>query len=82
MTLPEWLAYAPALSSTAGALRALWRLACRRPPSRPPALDPPSCTCATWRVIRYEAPDGAVLTAWDLGPVPAAAGPSKEHRPW
>ncbi|MFE9637057.1 hypothetical protein [Streptomyces sp. NPDC006463] len=88
MTLLEVIAYAPVVVSTAGGLRALWRLVRRKLPAGPPV--PPSvsvsvsvCGCPGGRVVRYEAADGGVLTVWAVGPVTAAAGRLREeHSPW
>lgn len=90
MTLLEVIAYAPAVVSTTGGLRALWRLVRRKLPGRPPVrTTTPSvaveavCRCPWDRVVRYEAADGGVLTVWAVGPVIAAAGRrSQEHGPW
>ncbi|MFF3089956.1 hypothetical protein ACFVRB_33710 [Streptomyces nojiriensis] len=88
MTLLEVIAYAPAVVSTAGGLRALWRLVRRKLPARPTAPTPlvaaaSGCGCRAGRVVRYEAADGGVLTVWAVGPVTAAAGRRREeHGPW
>ncbi|MFF3675894.1 hypothetical protein ACFYYS_18205 [Streptomyces sp. NPDC002120] len=84
MTLLEVIAYAPAVVSTAGGLRALWRLVRRKLPARPTAaLAAAVCGCPEGRVVRYEAADGGVLTVWAVGPVTAAAGRRREeHGPW
>ncbi|MEV7442890.1 hypothetical protein AB0O22_17335 [Streptomyces sp. NPDC091204] len=84
MTLPEVIAYAAAVVSTAVGLRALWRLVRRKLPARPTVpLVAAVCGCPEGRVVRYEAADGGVLTVWAVGPVTAAAGRRrKEHGPW
>lgn len=85
MPLSDNAGYLPAIASVISVLGTLWRLARRRPPSAAP------CSCShrppggengpvTRWVLRYEAADGGVLTAWVVGPARAVRG--EEHARW